>query len=396
MFDMLPSSTLKSGLLIVSIILGFLFIMVLIKLSYKILNTYQDKRKFKNPDKDFFSFGPINFWLIKKRFNLTFLQMKKLQTILGKIKIPTAKVLLINKEIAFFYFRQYVELLFNELTNKDTLNELMDNVLELCPHFISTSEEIETTKSIKIDTEFKITNEFGKKFITRAVDVNSRHILIKIPKEIENETPALEDMILNISFNNEQDAYYEFTTFVLGTKKTGNVTFLMLAHSAKMERSQRRKSIRRNSEIEAMFYLLTVYKYEGQEKIMLHKKTMAAGYVKNISKNGFCILTKNSEVFDKDKLIKIELKLNGKTESLVAKIKRKRTIHQDRQCYLNIEIIKQVRSTERNIEAFVYNINPYFENNKCIKEEKKETTTSQDRMLELLKKKPLLVRAGRD
>lgn len=395
MFNSLPDVVkfiVISGIAVLAILFSILLIKTVLKISGKIIKNSPLPLRLKKRNRSGFKFGIFTYWLVKKKFKLNFHEMNTLRKVFFKTKIPSARVLLISPEMSFFYFRQYFELLQNSRMQKDEIHFLQDEVIALCPKFSTMPERITSTRFIPLNTPVTIISEFGGKFASQIVDVNSKHLLVSIPQMTEKQISALEDMILTITLNNVNDAGYDFSTFVMGRKQIGNVTFFMLAHTNKIARKQKRKSSRKECKFQAVLYLVSLYHAEGKEKVMLHKSTMTGAYVKNLSAGGMCLLTKATDFTEAGKILKIDLKLNGSNESIVAKIKRVRYIHNKQQCYIHLEILRQAPATRRNIETFVFDIHPDFMNNVSTKTEQKAAISREEHAINLLKKHPLISR----
>ncbi len=361
------------------VILSLLFILLIVKYINKVISKVGKQKKSKpnrpkvnkikktklDTGRNTTVFSIFSYIKIMRMFSLKFKQMRLLKRVLKLVQAPTARILIINPEMAFYYFKQYFEKVFSFNLDKKEKDDELNYTIQMSKKFILEKNKIKKTKDIPLNTSIEITNELGGSFISKIIDVNSSHVLISIPSHMVKHISTLKDMILRVNFVNNDDAWYEFTTFVTEVKQIGNMNFFQLAHSEKIERKQRRKYHRSDSKIPATFYLLSVYKFEGKEKVMLHKKTMQSGYITNISEKGFCMTLKQNEAYTPNRLMKIEYILHGKKESVVGKIKSAEKLNMGLR--LNVEIIKQTSSTRLNNSLFIYKLHPYFDNNVLIK-----------------------------
>ncbi len=386
MFENLPEDF-RSALYVAASILVFMFLLIIVKYSIKIFLKLSRSKTIKEKNVKQ-GFGIITLLLLKRRFSLKFSEIRFIKKIFSLINIPSAKIIVSNPELFYYYAKQYLEVLSKSGLNKQERNEIVNKLLDVCPKFHIELNKIKSTKLLPINTTVIITNELGGNFNSKIVDVNSRHILVSVPDKMKKHIDTLQDMILNVGISIPGDAYYEFTTFTTAIKNIGNLTFFQLAHSDKIERKQRRKKLRKKCKITACFYLLSLYTFEGKEKIMLHKKTMQSGYILNIAENGLNIATKNAESYAKNRLVKIEYNLNGRQENVVGKITNKKEININQRMTLHIEIIKQNSTTLQNTALFVYNIHPKYDNNVLIKTDEKDIA-QEEKALYNFQKNPL-------
>lgn len=363
---------------IIGIILGSVFTVLLTLILWKFFTKFNVSKKLKTKIKDkskSFKFGPISYWRIKTKHHLNVKEMGFLKIVLSNSNAPSASIILMNPDIIFFYFREFHKYIDSKTDNEEK-TEIENKLLELCDKFTNNQSKLISTKLITQGIELKIHPECGGNFKAKVVEVNSRNIIFILPNKLEKHLSTIEDMILRITFSQPNDGEYEFSTFIEKTQKSGNFTFIYLAHSAKIVKNQRRNHQRKKCQLPSTFYLLSIFKFEGKEKVMLHRKTMTSGYIKDISAKGMSIYASHLEEFATGRLVKIEYKLNGINETVVGKIKSKRSTNKGMRSIIHIEFVRFADRTKKNNEFFVYNIHHKYDENKLIYSDTKKNYSS--------------------
>jgi c-di-GMP-binding flagellar brake protein YcgR/predicted transcriptional regulator len=351
-------------------VLALLFVILTIKLLYKILKfiffSSQKPGKINSGKvinksghafkKSKYKFGPLNYRRIKKTYRLKKHQMRLLSDVLKHCNVKAPKVIITNSGMGYYYFKEYLKSIQNSSMHKDEKNYITEGVLDLCKNFELSSKKFNSTRNITPGIDIVVRNEYGGSFEAKVVDVNTCNFVISFPRNLEKHYHKLEDMILSFSFSIKDDALYSFSSYITGKKTLGKNTFLEIHHTSKIFRDQRREQKRKECELPVSFYLLSVFNFEGKEKIMLHKTSQTSGYIKNISSGGMKILVTRPEGFEKGKLIKLEYRLNSRNEGVVAKIVSKKDLNYGSRSLIGVKIMRQNKSTEINTKSFVYGV----------------------------------------
>ncbi|MGN0728279.1 PilZ domain-containing protein [Treponema sp.] len=224
---------------------------------------------------------------------------------------------------------------------------------------------IENTKSLDTDQRLTILLKDKGAFKSRVLNSGAQLTILlpyrytrasKNPEFLPEE--EWDGMDISVYFWRNGDAGYAFDTRVIGTGMFRSNKALYLLHSHKLERTQKRQSIRCKCEIYAQMYLL------GQnDKADYHNVEKTSGYkclLEDISEDGAMI-----RIGGKGKTgtrIKIQFELSGKMIVMHGVIRAVEWNSQLGQSRIHFECTHIEKEMRNRILAFVYKVIPHEKN----------------------------------
>lgn len=214
----------------------------------------------------------------------------------------------------------------------------------------------------------------GKGVFFSKVMSNGRELIINLPMKVNKTTGRIdflsgeewEHKAISVYFWRKGDAGYAFDTEVFGSGNFRGERVLYLKHSYKLDRTQKRQSIRVKCEIYGQMYVIQDFEVQNNEE-ELEKIEMEEGYkcfIEDLSEDGALIriggMGKNNAP------IKIQFELNNAIIVMTGVIRAVEYNETMKQSRLHFECTHIRREMKNAILSFVYNVMP--EEEKEIKE----------------------------
>ncbi|MDY2616448.1 MAG: PilZ domain-containing protein [Treponema succinifaciens] len=220
---------------------------------------------------------------------------------------------------------------------------------------------IESTKSLDIKQKLSVILKGKGVFKSRILN-NGTQLIILLPYQISKQSKRPEFLPesewegkeISVYFWRKGDAGYAFDTKVIGTGIFRSDKALFLMHSTKLDRTQKRQSIRCKCEIYAQMYIV-----QQGEKIEYDKAETNPGYkclLEDISEDGAMI-----RIGGKGKAnvrIKIQFEINGALVVMHGVIRAVEWNSQLGQSRIHFECTHIEKSMRNTVLAFVYNVIP--------------------------------------
>lgn len=220
---------------------------------------------------------------------------------------------------------------------------------------------IASTKSLDANQKLSIILKGKGVFKSRILN-NGTQLIVLLPYQISKQSKRPEFLSesewdgkeISVYFWRNGDAGYAFDTKVIGTGIFRSDKALFLMHSTKLDRTQKRQSIRCKCEIYAQMYIL-----QQGEKIEYDKVETDPGYkclLEDISEDGAMI-----RIGGKGKSnvrIKIQFEINGALVVMHGVIRAVEWNSQLGQSRLHFECTHIEKGMRNTVLAFVYNVIP--------------------------------------
>lgn len=192
-------------------------------------------------------------------------------------------------------------------------------------------------------------------FVSWVIENNKRHLVVTQPSgQKASETLKWTGRKVTVYFWRQEDAGYEFESKVQEQIQHEEYPLIYLQHSQKLERKQKRQSVRVETRISAKFYPVIVSAGEGVQKAVISQR----GYVAKIgdlSETGCSMLA--GKGLKKNARLKIDFFLTD-TKRIVALgiVVSLSNTGDDRVKHYHIMFTKVGPQSRNNILLFVYNI----------------------------------------
>ena len=211
----------------------------------------------------------------------------------------------------------------------------------------------------------------GQKVVVLMKAKNGVHLakIVKVGKNIEITLPVYKKtgeplfqgstwvkQAVSVYFMRKDDAAYVFDTVVLGTGFSGDGTTLALAHSNKMVRTQKRKSVRASCKIPGQLYIAR----NGPEElrgVSIHPGLKCL--IEDISEDGAQVRIGGHGV--KNLLVKIQFSIGDSLIVMGGTVRGVEYNAEKNQSLLHIESLNMDRNMKNAILGFVYNVLPQKE-----------------------------------
>lgn len=192
-------------------------------------------------------------------------------------------------------------------------------------------------------------------FVSWVIEVKGKHLVITQPSGQQGwQSLNWASKKVNVFFWRVDDAGYTFVTRVLEQKTHEEYPLLYIAHSTNLERTQKRRAVRIETNLRAMFSPIIYSSTEGAKKASL-SKNVHHGKIIDLSETGCLMLAGN--VMKKNDRLKIDFSLTEEKRvvalGIIVNISK---TGDDRVSKYHVMFLKMDPNARNNILLFVYNI----------------------------------------
>ncbi|MCI5830064.1 MAG: PilZ domain-containing protein [Spirochaetia bacterium] len=219
---------------------------------------------------------------------------------------------------------------------------------------------LESTKSLESGQKLSIILKGHGVFYSHVIN-NGRELIISLPVQVNKVTHKIEQLpgddwvnkTISVYFWRKNDAGYAFDTEVFGASTFRSELALFLKHSYKLDRTQKRQSIRVPCEIYGQMYII---KEENVEYDKIETQDGYKCFLEDLSEDGAMIRIGGAGKSNVP--IKIQFELNGALIvmfGIVRAVEFNQSLNQSR---LHFECTHIDQAMKNSVLSYVYNVMP--------------------------------------
>ena len=217
---------------------------------------------------------------------------------------------------------------------------------------------LKDTRRIMPGTELAILMKAKNGIFLSRVIQTGKDIMISLPVSKKTGTyiftgDTWEKHLITVYFIRKDDAAYSFETTVLSSGMYGTEMVLHLAHSDKLVRSQKRKSVRALCRISAQMYII---KNDPSEMKKISTQPGLKCIIEDISEDGSLIRIRGKAV--KNLLVKLQFKIDDTLIVMGGFVRGVQYDEEKNQSLMHMECISLDPEMKNCILGFVYNVLP--------------------------------------
>ncbi len=192
-------------------------------------------------------------------------------------------------------------------------------------------------------------------FVSWVIEVSRKHLVVTQPAGQKSwKSLNWTGKKIGIYFWRAEDAGYFFETKVLQQISHEEYPLLYLSHSNKLERTQKRQSVRVESNIRTSFYPVKYSSAEGVNKAFVSRKKHT-GKIIDLSETGCCMIA--GKMLNKNDRVKLEFFLTEKKKIVVlGTIVSVSGTGDERVKKYHVMFVKIGPFSKNNVLLYVYNI----------------------------------------
>lgn len=220
---------------------------------------------------------------------------------------------------------------------------------------------LETTKDIQTGQRIRILVQGVGVFSSKVLKNTARALVLDYPSNPKIAATAISwiHKTVSIYFWRQEDAGYTFDTVILPNPEPSNKAILHVAHSAMLERSQKRKSVRVKCSIYAQMFLIK----PGEElNDFLEAEAGMKCLIEDLSEDGAMIIIGGKA--KKGLQIKLQFVIHDIVIVMPGTIRAMEFNEETNQSRIHLESIELNQRMRNAILTFVYNVLPEAEKEK--------------------------------
>lgn len=189
--------------------------------------------------------------------------------IIKREKIQSPEIFLRNSDQLKSVILKYISLYSSKIMEPKKLIEVKNalyNILNKLCNFYRPKRRIYNSEKLKEGQKIRI--EYNNRFFySQVLKVTNSYILIERVQIFDDPNAPMANLPIKVYFYNKGDAGYSFETKITRDINNPKVQALMLAHSNKLRRHQKRKFLRKNCNIPSQITMLEINVVNGKKKI---------------------------------------------------------------------------------------------------------------------------------
>lgn len=307
------------------------------------------------------TWGPINYWVVKKSHGLTAKEMNFLKKIGQSFRLTTPSSLVGNLNSLDYYFRYYISSLYNKKMNPWTRFQILNQLLEIRRKFsivplantrIRHSRQFSPGSKIRIGIK-------GKGFFEGKVG-ESRYTFftVMVPNQGSAQMLKKEARAL-CRVTRLGDAQYAFSSAVLFVSEMTSPMFVQLKHTRKLKRHQLRQDVRHKTDLPCTFRPVKMMKTKKGYVFADVGREEYTGNIKDLSSGG-CAISSRQEL-KPGQFYKVRFKIVGEDIEIPMRVLRNNKIYQatDRTSS-HFRFTGMTLKAKVLIQLYIYHLHPVY------------------------------------
>lgn len=339
-----------SYLKIIFYTLGGLLALFLIK---KILNFLGFSSKF--------TWGPINYWVVKKSRSLTSKEMAFLKKIGQSFRLTMPSSLVGNISSLDYYFRYYIASLYNQKMKDWTRYQILSQILEIRRKFaiiplayskIHHSRQFAPGSKIRIGVKGKgfFETKVGESRYSFFTAVVPNHNLVKMLKK--------ESKVL-CKVTRLGDAQYTFSTSLIFVSELTDPLFAQIKHTRSLKRQQNRQDVRQKTDLLCSCQLVNMRKVKGGYVFDDIAKEEFSGHIKDLSSGGCSVYARKE--LTPGKFYKIRFRVVGQEVIIPVRVLRSsKTVQSVEKSITHFRFVGIKLKEKVLLQLFLYRLHPMY------------------------------------